>query len=137
MVAMTSVSDSREGFARLQRALFEIDAELEKGSSGKVGETGDVGIDGLPVNEQVMTCARAFEISDRESGTEELAWQDAVGRISAEYAYLYPPGSPLIVPGERISRETVNLLLQYQAAGFSIEGTEKAGRIRALRIQRE
>lgn len=137
VVAMTSVSDSREGFARLQRALFEIDAELEKGSSGKVGETGDVGIDGLPVNEQVMTCARAFEISDRESGTEELAWQDAVGRISAEYAYLYPPGSPLIVPGERISRETVNLLLQYQAAGFSIEGTEKAGRIRALRIQRE
>ena len=84
-----------------------------------------------------MTCARAFEISDRESGTEELAWQDAVGRISAEYAYLYPPGSPLIVPGEWISRETVNLLLQYQAAGFSIEGTEKAGRIRALRIQRE
>ena len=84
-----------------------------------------------------MTCAEAIGISDGESGTEELVWQSAEARISAEYAYLYPPGIPLIVPGERISPETISLLLQYQAAGFLIEGTEKAGQIRVLRIQRE
>lgn len=140
VVAMTSVSDSQEGFDRLQKALFEIDAELGEGriAGADRGERNrDVGAAGLPVQEQVMTCAEAIGISDGESGAEELVWQRAEGRISAEYAYLYPPGIPLIVPGERISKETVSLLLQYQAAGFLIEGTEKAGQIRVLRIQGE
>lgn len=136
VVAMTSVSDSREGLERLQRALFEIDAELEEGKTDetcKAKQDSGIGAAGLPVNEQVMTCARALEISDGESGTEGVSWQKAEGRISVEYAYLYPPGSPLIVPGERISSEAVSLLAEYEAAGFSIEGITEAGQIRVLR----
>lgn len=136
VVAMTSVSDSLEGLERLQRALFEIDAELEEGKNDEICKAkrdGGIGAAGLPVNEQVMTCARALEISDGESGTEGVSWQNAEGRISVEYAYLYPPGSPLIVPGERISPEAVSLLAEYEAAGFTIEGITEAGQIRVLR----
>lgn len=41
-----------------------------------------------------------------------------------EYAYLYPPGSPLIVPGERITKEAVEILHWYQEHDFSIEGLQ-------------
>jgi arginine/lysine/ornithine decarboxylase len=62
-----------------------------------------------------------------------LPWEESEGRISAEYAYLYPPGSPLIVPGEQISQEAARLLGEYRKAGFSIEGLEKDGQIKVLR----
>ena len=147
VIAMTSVNDSREGFERLREALFELDAELAKGSRGcaGIGKTngtekdrkssvpGKKAAGGLPVNEQVMTCAEAFKSSDGQSGIKLLSWEKAVGRISAEYAYLYPPGSPLIVPGERVSPETAELLMQYREAGFSIEGLETDGHIKVLR----
>ena len=45
--------------------------------------------------------------------------------ISLEYAYLYPPGCPMIVPGERISRECIKRLAGYQKLGFKIEGWKR------------
>ena len=77
----------------------------------------------LPKNPQVMNSARALEISLEE--TEMVLWEESVGRISVEYAYLYPPGSPLIVPGEQVTEEAVRLLQDYRKVGFSIEGLEK------------
>ena len=139
VIAMTSVNDSGEGFERLQRALYEIDAELaEKGCRARDAEEAgtekaDTGMAGNPVNRQVMSCAEALRISDGEFKTEMLPWEEAEGRISAEYAYLYPPGSPLIVPGEQISPEAAKLLGEYRKAGFSIEGLERDGQIKVVR----
>jgi arginine/lysine/ornithine decarboxylase len=44
------------------------------------------------------------------------------GRISAELVTPYPPGIPLIVPGERITGEIVDYLLTGAAEGFHVEG---------------
>ena len=55
---------------------------------------------------------------------EKRSFEDSAGCISLEYAYLYPPGSPLIVPGERITREAVEILQWYQEHDFSIEGLQ-------------
>ena len=64
---------------------------------------------------------------------ESILWKQSEGRISMEYAYLYPPGSPVIVPGERISREAVELLSFYEQQKFQIEGIQEKGRIKVLR----
>ena len=32
--------------------------------------------------------------------TSRTAFQDTVGKVSAEFVYLYPPGIPIIAPGE-------------------------------------
>ena len=64
--------------------------------------------------------------------TEVGRWDEAVGQISAEYAYLYPPGIPLIVPGERISEEAIRLLLEYRSIGFEIEGLKRQEQIEVL-----
>ena len=52
--------------------------------------------------------------------------------MALEYAYIYPPGIPLTVPGERISEGTADQLQKYEAAGLQIEGTELRGEIEVL-----
>ena len=58
-----------------------------------------------------------------------LPWDVCNGYISAEYAYLYPPGIPLIVPGERISYKVIEMLKMYDKMGFDIEGLKRHGKI--------
>ena len=55
-----------------------------------------------------------------------------MGRISLEYAYLYPPGNTVIVPGERIGKAAVNQIQMYEKMSFDIEGTEQKGQIKVL-----
>ena len=133
VIAMTSVSDTDEGFQRLVKAFLEIDSEIglknEQMNASKQMALNDVveamedAMGRLPKNPQVMNSARALEIPLEE--TEMVLWEESVGRISVEYAYLYPPGSPLIVPGEQVTEEAVRLLQDYRKVGFSIEGLEK------------
>lgn len=61
-----------------------------------------------------------------------MSWQESAGFISMEYAYLYPPGIPLIVPGERITKETAAMLVDYQNKGFSVEGMNVENYIEVL-----
>lgn len=130
VLAMTSVNDSPQGFVRLEKALKEIDAELVKRAVSREPESA---AEAVPAPVWNMDCAEALATGDKAGGAEFLAWESAVGRVAAEYAYLYPPGSPLIVPGECVTREIAALLARYQRAGFSIEGLERDGQIKVLR----
>ena len=56
-----------------------------------------------------------------------LPWKESIGFISMVYAYLYPPGTPMIVRGERIIKEVTDALRQYERLGFSIEGLHTEG----------
>ena len=58
-----------------------------------------------------------------------LPFGDAAGKMSLEYAYLYPPGVPLVVPGEEISSDTAAVMENYRQLGFEVRGTRKEGRI--------
>lgn len=49
---------------------------------------------------------------------ESIPAQEAVGRIAAEQITPYPPGIPVIVPGERISEQVVDYLLSGLQAGM-------------------
>ena len=60
---------------------------------------------------------------------QRVRWEESSGYISAEYAYLYPPGIPLIVPGEEISEEALALLVWYDRQDFAVEGLKEEGYI--------
>ena len=47
---------------------------------------------------------------------------EAEGRISGDYVMLYPPGIPLLVPGEKILKETVENLRYYIYNGYNVLG---------------
>ncbi|MBV8220067.1 MAG: hypothetical protein JO325_16500 [Solirubrobacterales bacterium] len=49
---------------------------------------------------------------------ESVPIGDAVGRIAAEQITPYPPGIPVVVPGERINREVIDYLLTGLEAGM-------------------
>jgi arginine decarboxylase len=49
---------------------------------------------------------------------EDVKAKDAIGRVAAEQITPYPPGIPVIVPGERITQEVVDYLLSGLEAGM-------------------
>jgi arginine/lysine/ornithine decarboxylase len=53
---------------------------------------------------------------------ELVGVDDAVGRISCESIAGYPPGIPALLPGERITRETVDYLRELVDSGARLHG---------------
>lgn len=113
-LALTSVMDTEEGFERLKKALLRIDGELA-GEKEKQ-ETG-TGYDGAVHNEIVISLREAYD-----GEKETVLLQESEGRISGEFLYLYPPGIPLLMPGERISRDVLERVASFQEEGLSIQG---------------
>jgi arginine/lysine/ornithine decarboxylase len=60
--------------------------------------------------------------------------KEAVGEIPTEFLTVYPPGIPVIVPGERITREAVDYLEEMRKLGAIIVGPGKVenGKIRVV-----
>ena len=137
VLAMTTIGDTQEGLDRLRDALLAIDAEIDaklKSGSGQEQKPMQMTDTDLPLSgrqpslEKVWTIAEAVKCRDvvpsRKGKIETCSFADSAGHISLEYAYLYPPGSPLIVPGERITQEAVEILCWYREHDFSIEGLQ-------------
>ncbi len=125
-LAMTSVGDTEEGFKRLEEALSAIDASLSDAAENEpICETMN-----LTTPEMVYTSAKMRQKCDRHpEKVRSIPWEESVGQVSAAYAYLYPPGSPLLVPGERISAKTAKTAAAYVEAGFNLRGSAHPGRI--------
>lgn len=123
-LALTSIGDTGEGFERLYHALAEIDSRLTgtdsvKRASPGVFTPGDARKRSYAEihNPAEMPICQAVEMK-----MERILLENSTGRIAGEFVYLYPPGIPLIVPGEKISGEFVENVLQYREKGFSLQG---------------
>jgi len=57
---------------------------------------------------------------------EVVPFEQSVGRVCAEIVCPYPPGIPLLVPGERVSRETCQYLMELVKLGTRINGQDDA-----------
>ena len=68
----------------------------------------------LPTPGETVMTVRAAYFSD----TEVISTERAIGRISADSLAAYPPGIPNVLPGEVISRETVDFLQATVSAPF-------------------
>lgn len=126
VVAMTAPGDTEEGMERLVRALYEIDAALRE-APDSVQTAEDAA---LPILEQKYTAYEAETLREIEyQNVRQASWREASGKVALEYAYLYPPGIPLVVPGEKVSEKLAGQILRYSRQGFSIEGTQTDGKI--------
>ena len=104
-LAMTSVADTDEGFDRLFSALLEIDATLKSGSRAIPLSP--------PKTEKAKTKKGDFE-------PISLPLNKCVGKISDEYVFAYPPGSPIITPGEVFSEEIIEYILHLSTTGAQV-----------------
>lgn len=114
VIAMTSVCDTNEGFERLYQALLEIDQEIMEQD-----ERSDVKIMEFHKNKKAMNPEQAVRQKRRKINFEE-----ARDKIAAEFVFLYPPGIPLIVPGEVIDEYVINKISQYEQNKMKVIGLD-------------
>lgn len=105
IVLMTSVADTAEAFEALKTALTEIDETLLSARETLIKKP--------PVVKSEITL-------DYPENTQAVPLSASAGRTSAEFVYAYPPDIPLLLPGERISQETVSYLLSLLNSGVNI-----------------
>lgn len=123
VIAMTSLADTDEGFARLARALCEIDARIEASASASTLT--------LP---QLYTVYAPWQVADLSS--IHVPVEQADGFVSAEYVWAYPPGIPLVVPGEMITNQMLDAFAALQTRGTELHST--SGRLPdSLRVVNE
>ena len=119
VIAMTGPGDTQEGMDRLVQAVMEIDKSVlceELSENDEDHTIKNISYEMIPLEQAYSS----FEAGRMEG--ESVKWNEASGRISLEYVYLYPPGIPMIVPGERITSTIVQKMVKYKEMGFSIEG---------------
>lgn len=116
VLALTSVMDSREGFDRLVNALLEIDESLQNGEQ-KIQDYIFTNSNLVVKNQQKCVIWKAIE-----ENWEFISLQESRGRVSVEYAYLYPPGIPLLVPGEEISEDFLVQEERLKKQGIYFQG---------------
>lgn len=58
------------------------------------------------------------------SDVEQVRLQEAVGRTIAEFIMVYPPGIPILMPGEIITEENIRYIDKNIASGLPVLGPE-------------
>lgn len=123
VIAMTSICDTDEGIDRLIDALKDIDSRLteEKGSNCNKNDIGYI-----EENRNIVIPKKILESYETDmEEKEEVLFDHSEGRISGEFIYLYPPGCPILVPGELITKELIENVNNYIKEGLNITGLNK------------
>jgi arginine decarboxylase len=126
MVAVYGMGE--DAGAASERLLDGLRAVVEAATGDDGGAEGVQFAPPPPWGELVMTPREAF------LGPQEVVRaRDAVGRIAAESLAAYPPGIPNVLPGERLTAETLNYIEQTIAHGGSLRGASDRA-LRTLRV---
>lgn len=123
VLAMTSFMDTEEGLERLADALLEIDATLTVTDQREMFSP-------EKIYRQPKKAMEIDEVQDGESTS--VAFSEAEGRICADYIYLYPPGIPVIVPGEVLDQQTLTVIETCQKMELDVEGLPQAGYVHVV-----
>ncbi len=113
LLFMASMSNTSEDFIRVIKAINDLDDRYFDLYKDYVQvETLDDGYSKYKVfydqykYEEIYVCS-AYEASRMDDETVQR--DHCEGRVSAEYVIPYPPGIPILVPGESITRDVINL----------------------------
>lgn len=128
IMGLSSVADTQEGLDRFCRALHELDGELEGKKRNPVSPCKAAQDAGRICS---LTGLRIGDAWEREQ--EKLPFWECVGRTAGDFLYLYPPGIPLLAPGERILPETVEQAEGYRAAGLEVHGLTPEGAMAVIK----
>lgn len=56
--------------------------------------------------------------------TEVIPFKESAGRIISEFIYVYPPGIPILLPGEVITQENIDYIIDHVEVGLPVKGPE-------------
>lgn len=118
VVFILTLADTWEDIYNLAKALTEIDKSLNKGGNKFSFR--------MPLS--AGECSLA-DLNDFLDSSEEIPLEDAEGCVSAEMVTPYPPGIPVLCPGELITKEHIQYLAEVIRSGADVHGmgTDKNG----------
>lgn len=58
------------------------------------------------------------------SETVTIPFAESAGHVMAEFIMVYPPGIPILMPGERITEQNIEYIREHIDAGLPVQGTE-------------
>lgn len=110
VIAMTSIADDLDKVKEFGEALVEIAEGLEVADEEE------------PKSDRIENEVKLSPYEALNKDTEVVALEDAEGRVAGDYLYKYPPGIPLIVPGEIVSEAVIKEVEKSLESGLQIKG---------------
>ncbi len=114
VLAVGSFGDTKANLDSLINALKEISQEYSQKRNIKPDF-----LDIPPIPESAIIPREAFN-----SKKAPIPLKESVGMISGEFLLAYPPGIPVLCPGEIITQEIIDYVYELKAAGLYVQGTE-------------
>lgn len=131
VLAMTSIMDTKQGFERLIQALSEIDHMAQR-----VESYCDCQNDERVCNfMQEVYAARTSDMKlykAMDAKTEYKPLKEAVGCINGDFVNLYPPGIPMLVPGERITEDVITIMRECEKLQLNVQGVMEDEQIKVV-----
>ena len=123
VIAMTSIFDTDEGFYRLLKALKELDRDETFFTLDNKANFDYTLMDRrwVTLPERKYIPYEAVKKADI-CGKYKMSLEKSQGFISADYVYFYPPGIPLLVPGEVIEENVIRHIKAASLAGIEVYG---------------
>ena len=114
-IAMTGAGDTKEMYSALSAAVGEIDKSAKpSGASGRRMMNANFAV--LP-----QKAFNQYQIDGLS--VEPVNMLDSIGRVSAENVWAYPPGAPILVKGEIMSKDTAELLVELLRCGVNLSSS--------------
>lgn len=131
VLAMFTVNDSPEAYQRMTQALLEIDRELEHKQEMEFKQEPELNQDRTlrkyrTLKEEYSTPQKAIcriplaQAWDMEKELVKLS--ESAGCCAGEFVNLYPPGVPILVPGEEITEELCDRIKSWMDSGLEVQG---------------
>ena len=111
VLCMTGLGDTAETVLRLAEALNEIDRSLSCAPA--------LSMPRLPLPQRERHLWQAAK-----AATEAIPLDQSEGRIAGDFLWAYPPGIPLLVPGEAVSKALIDYIHTANIHGIRIFGTK-------------
>lgn len=112
VLAYLSIGDRKLEVERLVSALADLRRRYQKDKTGMLSQE-------YISPKVVMTPQESFYAQK-----EALPIREAKGRVCSEFVMCYPPGIPILAPGEEITDEIIDYILYAKEKGCSLTGPE-------------
>lgn len=113
ILAIISLGDTEQSLKALINALEDIAKKYKKSKIIK-------GKRAILKNPEVIVSPRDAYYSRKKI----IRFEEAVGEVSGESIMTYPPGIPVVTPGERITKEMIEYVVRLKEEHSLLQGTE-------------
>lgn len=113
VLLIATIGNTKDEFLKLKDVLFEIDKIYKKEYHLKSVSYP------IKLPKKILSPREAFYMDKKNVKIE-----NSIGKISGEYIIPYPPGVSLVSPGEEITKEVIEYIIECKSKGMNVNGVK-------------